>query len=269
LLNRLERDFPEGLLADTAWFGERGYSRQLLNHYVSAGWLEQPARGVYRRPRGTLSWQQAVISLQTLLGQPLALGGQTALDLQGYSHYLAFGQREVHLYGLKALPKWLGELDLDVRFYRHDDKRLFKQKATIRVKPNGTDGLTASVAGEGITTMAWGQWNWPLSLSSVERAYLELLDQVPGRVSFDLADKVMESLANLSPKKLQPLLVDCRSVKAKRLFFFFADRHQHAWVKHLDRKTMDFGKGKRVLAKGGRLEKRYLITVPEELHAAS
>ena len=64
LLNNLDRELPEGLLAHSAWLRKKGYSRQLLNHYVSTGWLEQTARGVFRRPRGTLNWQQAVISLQ-------------------------------------------------------------------------------------------------------------------------------------------------------------------------------------------------------------
>ena len=77
---------------------EEGYSRQLLNHYVSTGWLEQPARGLFRRPRGTLSWQQVVISLQTiLLDDPFIVGGRTALELQGYAHFLPQKTREVHL----------------------------------------------------------------------------------------------------------------------------------------------------------------------------
>lgn len=77
---------------------EEGYSRQLLNHYVSTGWLEQPARGLFRRPRGTLSWQQVVISLQTiLLDDPFIVGGRTAVELQGYAHFLPQKTREVHL----------------------------------------------------------------------------------------------------------------------------------------------------------------------------
>lgn len=50
-LNRLERELPEGVLVDTAWLRSHGYSRQLLSHYVQAGWLSQPARSVYRHPR--------------------------------------------------------------------------------------------------------------------------------------------------------------------------------------------------------------------------
>jgi hypothetical protein len=53
----------------------------------------------------------------------------------------------------------------------------------------------------------------------------------------------------------------------KRLFFFFADRHQHAWLKRIDRAAVDLGKGKRMLVKGGKLDRAYQITVPGNLDA--
>ena len=132
LLNRLERDLPEGLLVDTAWLKRHGYSRQLLGHYVSSGWLEQPARGVYRRRRGTLSWQQGVISLQTLLGRPLVVGGRTSLELQGFAHYLAHSTKEVHLFGPKAPPGWLAKLPVEVRFAYHNSRKLFSNDPVTR-----------------------------------------------------------------------------------------------------------------------------------------
>ena len=51
-LNWLERNVPEGLVVDASWLTKHGYSTSLRSQYVTAGWLEQPARGVYRRPRG-------------------------------------------------------------------------------------------------------------------------------------------------------------------------------------------------------------------------
>lgn len=77
----------------------------------------------------------------------------------------------------------------------------------------------------------------------------------------------MQGLSSLSPRRLQKLLGDCRSVKVKRLFFYFADRHQHAWLKKLNKDAIDLGEGKRMLVKGGKLDKNYLITVPEESDA--
>ncbi|MAO57281.1 MAG: hypothetical protein CMM61_16520, partial [Rhodospirillaceae bacterium] len=60
-------------------------------------------------------------------------------------------------------------------------------------------------------------------------------------------------------------LKECRSVKAKRLFFVFADQHDHAWRQYLDPDDYDLGSGPRALVDGGRLHPRYDITVPPEL----
>ena len=106
-LNQLGRLLPEGLLVDAAWLSQRGYSTSLRSQYVAAGWLAQPTRQVYQRPRGSLSWQQVVISLQTLLERNLIVGGRSALELKGFAHYLAHEKKEVHLYGPKRPPSWL------------------------------------------------------------------------------------------------------------------------------------------------------------------
>ena len=71
----------------------------------------------------------------------------------------------------------------------------------------------------------------------------------------------------MSPRRLEKLLLDCRSVKVKRLFFFFADRHQHAWLQRLNKEAIDLGKGKRLLVRGGALNAVYQITVPKDLDA--
>src|ERR1700730_11271456 len=96
-LHYLERHLPEGLLVDAAWLTKKGYSTSLRSQYVAAGWLEQPARQVYSRSKSSLRWERVVISLQMLLGYALTVGGRTALELQGYAHYLAHRTKEVHL----------------------------------------------------------------------------------------------------------------------------------------------------------------------------
>lgn len=271
-LNQLEKQLPEGLLVDSAWLEQRGYYGSLRKKYVDLGWLEQPARSVYRRPRGTLSWEQVVISLQTLLEFPVVVGGRTALELQGYAHYLAQEMREVHLYGQIRPPSWLHKLPLDVRFVFHNNARLFKTDPTIHGLPDlnwsaeSEEGVSISDSGA-FNVMKWGQWDWPLTLSTPERAILELLDELPQRESFYQVDKLMEGLVNLRPRRIQQLLTDCRSVKVKRLFFFYADRHQHRWLNRIDRDAIDLGKGKRMLVKGGKLNPTYQITVPEDLDA--
>ena len=252
-LNRLERDLPEGLIVDAAWLEAKGYSASLRNQYVASGWLEKPAHTVFRRPRGSLSWEQVVISLQMLLGKQMVVGGRTALELQGYSHYLAKAYSEIHLYGAKRPPAWIDALELDTRFVAHNSARLFREQ---------DDRLHES---KDTVTLPWGQWKWPMVLSSPERAILELLDELPTRESFHQVDKLFEGLSALSPRRMQTLLETCRSVKVKRLFFFYADRHHHAWLKRLDKSAVALGSGKRKLLDGGKLDPTYQITVPEDL----
>lgn len=274
LLNQLASKLPEGMLVDAGWLRAQGYSTQLQHLYVKSGWLEQPARSVFRRPRGVLSWQQVVISLQTILNySPLVVGGRTALELQGYAHYLAQSTTTVHLYGPKAPPPWVQKLPLKVKFIYHSNRRLFKNDPVTKglgsLKWNVDTGEARDVSGlQGgdITALSWGQWDWPLTLSTPERAILELLDELPNHETFEQVDALFGSLSNLRPARLQKLLNDCASVKVKRLFFFFADRHKHPWLKKLDKETVELGSGKRMLVKGGVLDPTYHITVPEDLN---
>jgi len=268
-LNRLDRELPEGLLVDAQWLEKRGYSRSLRSQYVAAGWLEQPARGAFRRPRGELTWEQVVISLQSLMRFPVTVGGRTALELLGFAHYLARGQREVYLYGDRALPGWTSKLCLEPRLVFRSGKRLFPgltQALPAAPLAGGTPSSSETVLPGALRALPWGHWKWPLVVSTPERAFLELLDELPHRESFHQVDALAEGLATLSPRRLDELLAECRSVKVKRLFLFFADRHDHPWVQRVDRSAIDLGKGKRMLVKGGTLDARYQITVPKDLH---
>lgn len=269
-LNRLQQELPEGFLADAAWLEARGYSSSLRNQYVKAGWLDQPARRVYRRTRGPLTWEQVVTSLQVLLDHPLNVGGRSALEAQGYAHYLSSTVREVHLYGPTRPPTWLDDLPVDVAFRWHNSLRLFPNDPV----PERNIDRPMSASGEdmppalpgGFMLQNGGRVSWPIRYSSKERAVLELLDELPDRESFHQVDALIEGLSDLSPRRLQQLLESCGSVKVKRLFLFFADRHRHAWRSHLDTSRIDLGTGKRALVPGGKLDKQYQITVPEDLY---
>lgn len=274
-LNQLQRELPEGLVVDSAWLTARGYSAQLCRKYVTNGWLERLTHGVYRKPGGKLLWEHIVISMQTLLMKPLLVGGGTALTLQGVSHYLRREEKDVHLYGPEAAPNWLNKLPLQIKFLYHNSGTLFCNEPIHfggtglgwNLKDSSPDRSETPQIGS-LRVMPWGQWDWPLTLSTPERAILEMLDGLPTHESFDQADKIMEGLTTLSPRRLQKLLLDCKSIKVKRLFFFFADRHNHPWRKHLNKEVINLGTGKRMLVPGGRLDPNYLITVPEELYAS-
>lgn len=277
-LNRLYQLVPEGLLVDAAWLEKHGYSHPLRQKYVASGWLRALGRGVFQRPEATLtqtqrrtslSWELVVLSLQNLMQFGVSVGGRSALELQGFAHYLpATATREVHLYASEVLPSWFYKLAVDARWVVHNLDRLFVSAAkgldhvsrTVRTAPPTELSLEDSE-----TELQWGHWRWPLTLSTPERAFLELLDELPARESFDQVDVLFGGLANLRPGRMQRLLEACQSVKVKRLFFVFADRHNHRWLKQLDRKRINLGSGKRALTPGGKLHPKYAITVPESL----
>ncbi|MGI8568248.1 MAG: type IV toxin-antitoxin system AbiEi family antitoxin domain-containing protein [Methylocella sp.] len=255
-LNQLERTLPEGLLVDAGWMEQHGYSTSLRSQYVSAGWLVQPARGTYKRPLGELTWQKVVTSLQTLLKRDSTVGGRTALDLQGFSHYLSVsGPSTIHLYGKEPPPGWLAKLPLKETFRFHRTQVPFKSLS--QAEKFQADTLR----------QLSGPSEWPLTVSTPERALLELLEELPRHESFHQVDMLVEGLRTLSPRRLQTLLADCKSIKVKRLFFWFAERHEHTWLKQIDRTAVDLGTGKRMLVKGGKLDPQYLITVPDDLDA--
>lgn len=252
-LNQLERTLPEGLLVDADWMEQHGYSTSLRSQYVSAGWLVQPVRGTYKRPLGELSWEKVVVSLQRLLGSDLTVGGRTAIEHQGFAHYLSgSGPLTIHLYGTQPPPGWLFKLPLSETFSFHRADVLFK--------------FTQATHHRALREVA-GPSDLPLRVSTPERALLEMLDELPTHESFHQIDMIVDGLQSLSPKRLQTLLADCKSVKVKRLFFWFSERHQPPWLKQIDQTSVNLGSGKRMLVKGGKLDPKYLITVPDDLNA--
>lgn len=259
-LNQLQRLLPEGLPVDSNWLQKQGYSRQLIAKYLHNGWLTSPIRGVYLRESKLIdqqNWEPVVVSLQRLLELPFTVGGRTAIELHGLAHYLPMTTSgEVHLYGAVTPPSWLTKLPLKRKFSIHKTS-LFKSNGA---RPgDDKDRFKAS-----FMDYRWGNTDWLLNVSTPERAILELLDELPKHETFHQADVLMEGLSNLRPKYLNVLLRDCRSIKTKRLFLCFSQRHNHAWFKAIEVEKIDIGSGKRMLVPGGKLDSKYLITVPEE-----
>jgi hypothetical protein len=270
ILNRLLPQLGPGQLVDTAWLQEQGVSRPSIHAYVQSGWLERVAPRVYRRTTASdrpsaIRWDAAIVSAQELRPSTFYVGGLTALDLHGRSHYLRLGgYPTVYLYDPnRDTPTWLLKLPLDAILSLRT-RPLFApigMGLEWRRLELGTGRLGASVS----EPLKQEPWDHFLRVAGEERAAIEMLDEIPDTLSFDHADDIFQGLSNLRPHLVKRLLETCRSVRAKRLFLFYADRHAHAWVHRLDRTHVDLGKGKRQLAPGGRLDARYQITVPSSL----
>jgi len=183
--------------------------------------------------------------MQAQMGLPVHVGGKTALEMQGYAHYVPLGKGAVvALFGTPGtrLPAWFQQYGWSVEL-RYITTRLFG---------NAMDaGLTQKDLG-----------SYAVTISTPERAILEVMYGIPRDASFEEGALLMEGLTTLRPRMLQVLLEQCRSVKVKRLFMYLAEDCNHAWVKKLDVSKVDLGKGKRMIVKGGRFNSKYNITVP-------
>lgn len=269
-LNHLLLSLPEGFLGDSAWLQAQGLSRSSIRDYVDRGWLERLGPRVYRRPmqaaKGLLRWDVVVLSLQQVMHKPVHVGGRTAVELSGYAHYLEAGDAsKVYLYG-QGIPSWLAKLPTSAHFETRSN-RLFPNSST-GVEMRRYDLRSGEATGSTKNAEATSPWERSLTMSAPERAILEMMDELPQHESFHQVDVVMEGLANLRPGLVGKLLQECSSIKVKRLFLWYADRHGHAWLKHLDQSSVDLGKGKRQLVPQGHFDSRYQITLPTELFAA-
>jgi len=247
IINNLLRNWPKNTIAVYAWLGKQGVYRQLAGTYVKSGWIERVGQGAFRRAEDNVDWSGGLYTLQSQLDMSVHPAGKTALQLQGSAHYLpaSLKQRRVVLFGSKKekLPAWFTgyEWGVDVRYTMTG---LFGNDAAL--------GLIAHSAG-----------NYEIKISSPERAALEFCYDVPMRESFDELDQIMSGLTTLRPRIVQELLEKCGSVKAKRLFMYFAEKHSHAWVNRVECKKIDFGSGNRSLCGNGRYDSKYKIVIPK------
>jgi hypothetical protein len=244
---------PEGLITTHKWLMENNFSRHAIDNLVKSNQLESISKGVYVRNVSKITWQSVVFSLQSVLKLDFVVGGLTALEMQGLSHYLLLSENKiVHLFGNDVLPEWVTNLDLNVKFVRHTINSLFVENSENKQFHQFT------------SESDW-DGNRKLILSKTERAYLEVLLDVPQKISFEHADQLMQGLTTLSPRNLQKTLECCQNVKVKRLFFWFADRQNYVWLGKINRESITLGSGNRMLIKGGKLDTKYKITVPEWL----
>ena len=140
------------------------------------------------------------------------------------------------------LPGWFLSHDWGVRVRYHCPK------------------LFSSQVQSGFTHVERGDYS--VRVSAPERAILEVLHLATTNESFVQAVEMVGGLSTLRPQLLQQLLEECRSVKVKRMLLWAAEHAGHAWFARLSPEALDLGAGKRVVYRGGRLDRTYQITVP-------
>ncbi len=245
-INQLILDWPKGTVKTTRELNKLGYSSQILKVYANSGWITLLSRGAYKLSGDTTEWQGGLYCLQQQSGNHIHVGAKAALELKGLAHFIPQQQNKIELFGnsMDKLPQWFT-----------------KQTWMQYLKLFGTDVFPYE---NPIVFSTVTDNNIPLKISSPELAIMEMLYLVPQTHSFDSANLIMESLSTLRDDLLQYLLENCNSIKTKRLFLYFAEKHEHNWFNELNHTKINIGNGKREIAKNGKLNKRYNITVPKE-----
>ena len=247
-LNQRLLDAPVGAVLTLAWLKSRGISPKLASYYATSGWLHRVGGGAFTVKQDVPDWLGAVFGLQQK-SPSLHPGGRTALELAGLAHFLPLGdQAPVYLFGRSGerLPEWFKHLPW-----------------AGRVEHVCTNFLPPEL---GLGEHQTG--GFAVRVSDPERAVIEfLLNLSTDDAGYEHASLVFEGLGTLRSSLVQSLLEKCTSVKVKRLFLHLAEKHNHPWFHQLTPARISMGSGKRVLVPGGRLDPKYLITVPKTVEA--
>lgn len=246
--NKLQRalaSWTPKTVGTSSWLGTLGISPQLVKRYVESGWIESIGQGAYKRLNEALEWQGAVSALQIQMELPIHLGGPTAIEFQGSSHYVRMGKIPVFLFSQPKvhLPKWFTAYDWG--------QPILHVKSAFLPNDLGTNPYQYS--------------DIKICVSTVERAILECLYLSPKQFDLFECHQITEGLRGLRPKLLQELLESCASIKVKRLFLFMADKARLPVLKHLHLDNIDLGIGDRTIVQHGKYNAKYRLILPKEL----
>lgn len=240
------QEYPKGLVLLSSWLVSKGYSYELQQQYRKSGWLKSIGKGAMLKSNDPLLLIGALSALQYQTNIKIHCGGRSALELQGSTHYLRLASNEVTLFapGQTKLPLWFTNNKWDA-IYKISKVSLFADE---------TIGLTSYI-----------EMMIETNISTPARAMMECLSLCPKEFSLHEAFELMEGLSTLRPNHVQKLLEECRSVKVKRLFLYFAERAGHSWFKYINQNKIEMGSGNRSLTANGVLVSKYNLVLPKEL----
>jgi hypothetical protein len=242
-LNLLLQAWPKSTVAVNQWLHNLNITNQLKKKYIDSNWLDPVGYGAVIRKGDVVKLEGAIYAMQKQLDLPIHIGGKTALNLKGLGHYVEFGATKSYIFQNPQIkiPSWF-----------------IKSQWYILTRFIKTSFLEDSKGFEAYQVSE----EFSIIISSPERAILECLYLVPNEQDIEEALNIMQGLNNLRPVLLQELLDYCTNIKVNRLFLYLAEKTNKSWFKYLDLKTIEIGKGKRVIVKDGFLDTKYNITLP-------
>ena len=129
-INQLLKVWSAGTVAVTPWLEKHGIYQQLVHEYEKTSWLRQVGQGAYAKAGDKVEWTGGLYAIQEQLKLPIHVGGKTALQMQGYAHFLPMGKDAVvSLFGLPdiKLPVWFKQLSLGRQGSLHYDESLCRR----------------------------------------------------------------------------------------------------------------------------------------------
>jgi hypothetical protein len=115
-INQLLRKLPSGSLFFSSWMRENDISYELQRRYRDSEWLTTIGAGVMVRSGEKPTIYGALSSLNKQTGKHFYVGGLSALELAGYTHYVPMGRPVVYVGHPKDewVPSWLRKHDWGV-----------------------------------------------------------------------------------------------------------------------------------------------------------
>lgn len=125
-INKLRQRTPSNGILLTSWLEKSGFSRSEVSQYLKSEWLQRISTGVYQFTGDRPSLYGILASYQKQADLKYHIGAASALELKGFSHYIAMGKPTAVVFApvRPPLPKWLNDADLDMNLAEVSSKVL-------------------------------------------------------------------------------------------------------------------------------------------------
>lgn len=135
-INQLLATLPAGVVLQSFWLKEKGYSTALQQRYRNSQWLEPIAKGAMIRAGDQVGYEGGIYALQQQSNMSVHPGGKTALSFLGKSHYLSFSEKQVTVFGApkETLPSWFLKHDWGITVDYYQSSFLPSQMGMLEVE---------------------------------------------------------------------------------------------------------------------------------------